>query len=69
MAPSRSMMMAAFGLPMPKLIIVMPSAVAEIILASCPRMGTLNLLAKISTYFEKFVRRIYSPKSSRLLFV
>ena len=41
-APSKSMMIAALGLPIPKLIIVIPSAEAEIIFASLPKIGTLN---------------------------
>nr|AET35487.1 TPR-repeat-containing protein [uncultured bacterium] len=49
--------------------IVIPSALAEIILASLPSMGTLNFSAKISTYLLKLVNRIYSSKSSRLRFV
>ena len=61
--------MAALGLPIPKLMIVMPSALADIMLASRPRMGTLNFSANISTYLLKLVNRIYSPKSSRLRFV
>ena len=56
-------------LPMPKLIIVIPSACAEVILASRPNTGTLNLSAKSSTYLLKLVRRMYSPKSFKLLFV
>ena len=67
MAPSKSIMMAALGLPMPKLIIVIPSACAEVILASRPNTGTLNLSAKSSTYLLKLVRRMYSPKSFKLL--
>ena len=39
--------MAALGLPIPKFTIVIPSALAEIILASLPSMGTLNFSAKI----------------------
>ena len=57
-------MMAALGLPMPKLMMVIPSAWAEIMLASRPKMGTLNRSAKISTYLLKFVNKMYSPKSS-----
>ena len=60
--------MAALGLPIPKFTIVIPSALAEIILASLPSMGTLNFSAKISTYLLKLVNRIYSSKSSRLRF-
>ena len=52
------------GLPIPKLMMVIPSACAEVMLASRPRIGTLNRSAKISTYLLKFVSRIYSPKSS-----
>ena len=62
-------MMAALGLPMPKLMMVMPSADAEVMLASLPRMGTPNFWAKISTYLLKLVSRIYSPNSSRFRLV
>lgn len=60
-ALSKSMIMAALGLPIPKLMMVIPSALADIMLASLPRMGTLNFSAKISTYLLKLVNRMYSP--------
>ena len=60
--------MAALGLPIPKFTIVIPSALAEIILASLPSMGTLNFSAKISTYLLKLVNRIYSSKILQVTF-
>ena len=44
------MMMAALGLPMPKLIMVMPSAWAEIMLASRPKMGATSTTFDISSF-------------------
>ena len=61
--------MAAFGLPIPKLMIVIPQAEAEVMFASRPHTGTSKVLAKSSTYLSKLVSNIYSPKSSNFLFV
>ena len=54
-AESKSIIVAAFELPIPKLMMVISSAEAFGIEPFNPRIGTWNLSAKISTYFVKFV--------------
>ena len=48
-APSRSITVAAMALPMPKLMMVMSSAVADSMGWSRPTTGTPNFAAKAST--------------------
>lgn len=62
-AESKSIIVAAFELPIPKLMMVISSAEAFGIEPFNPRIGTWNLSAKISTYFVKFVNRMYDVKS------
>src|SRR5258705_8520049 len=64
MALNRSITVAAFGLPMPKLIRVIPSAVTLGIGRSTPFTKPLCALADHSKEFLKFVRRKYFPKSA-----
>ena len=65
-ALSKSIIIAALGLPIPKFIIVMPSTVALGILRSSPSTDTLFHSANKSTYNWKFVSSIYSPKLSNV---
>ncbi|MNL31896.1 hypothetical protein D3C87_1537110 [compost metagenome] len=49
MADKRSIIVAAVGLPIPKLIMVIPSAVAQVMGFSLPTTGTWCISANIST--------------------
>ena len=68
-AESRSMMVAAFELPIPKLMIVMPPPDAFGIELRSPRMGASKCSANSSTYFVKLVSKMWSEKSSSFLSV
>jgi hypothetical protein len=61
------MMVAAVGLPMPKLIMVIPFAVADCMGLSIPTTSTLFQVAKSSTYLLKLVSRIYCPNSDKAI--
>ena len=63
-AESKSIIVAAFGLPIPKLIIVILFDVAEGICLSSPSILHFITSAKTATYLSKFVSKIYSPKPS-----
>ena len=55
----------ALGLPMPKLTMVIFSAVAACMGRPSPLIGTLCFSAKVLTYPEKLTSRIYLLNSSR----
>ena len=64
-AVSKSMIVAAFGEPMPKLIIVRPSEfVAACIGRSAPNTWQPNFSANRLMYVRKFVSRTYWPNRS-----
>jgi hypothetical protein len=63
-ALSKSIIVAALALPIPKLIMVIPLAVALGIGASNPFTSTLFSSANILTYLLKFVSKIYLPNLS-----